>query len=114
MPSQGAAGGTGETVKVKVISNLILMPGYVNDSARLDVVLDTGASENILMPDLKLNSTATGQVAGIGRGHGFVCAGFTSAANARNQTRVTFGQVLPCRKTPLATNMHSWKLISLR
>src|ERR1700733_6509710 len=72
MPSQVSPGPTGETVKVEVISNLIVMPGYVNDSAKLDVVLDTGASDNILMPDraseLKLNSTATGQVAGIGSG----------------------------------------------
>jgi hypothetical protein len=70
--SQSATGRTGEIVKVQVISNLIVMPGYVNDSAKLDVVLDTGASDNILMPDraseLKLNSTATSQVAGIGRG----------------------------------------------
>jgi hypothetical protein len=72
MPSQVVLGRTGETVGVKVISNLIVMPGYVNDSAKLDVVLDTGASDNILMPDrsseLKLNSTSSGQVAGIGRG----------------------------------------------
>jgi Aspartyl protease len=72
MSSQAAAGRTGEIVKVNVISNLIVMPGYVNDSAKLDVVLDTGASDNILMPDraseLKLNSTASSQVNGIGRG----------------------------------------------
>ena len=72
MPSQVSPGPTGGTVKVEVISNLIVMPGYVNDSTKLDVVLDTGASDNILMPDraseLKLNSTATGQVAGIGSG----------------------------------------------
>jgi hypothetical protein len=72
MPSQVGTGRTSETVKVKVISNLIVMPGYVNDSAKLDVVLDTGASDNILMPnrasELKLNSTASRQVAGIGRG----------------------------------------------
>jgi len=72
MPSQVSPGPTGGTVKVEVISNLIVMPGYVNDSAKLNVVLDTGASDNILMPDraseLKLNSTATGQVAGIGKG----------------------------------------------
>jgi predicted aspartyl protease len=69
---QVANGGTSESIKVQVISNLIVMPGYVNDSAKLDVVLDTGASENILMParasELKLNSTTSGQVNGIGRG----------------------------------------------
>ncbi len=46
MPSQTATGRTGEIVNVKVISNLIVMPGYVNDSAKLDVVLHTGASDN--------------------------------------------------------------------
>ena len=70
--SQSATGRTGEIVKVKVISNLIVMPGYVNDSAKLDVVLDTGASDNILLPDraseLKLNSSASSQVNGIGKG----------------------------------------------
>ncbi len=71
---QAAGRAMSETTKVQVVSNLIVMPGYVNDSSRLDVVLDTGASQNILMPDraseLKLDSTTSGQVAGIGRGQG--------------------------------------------
>jgi hypothetical protein len=55
LPSQVSPGPTGETVKVEVISNLIVMPGYVNDSAKLNVVLDTGASDNILMPIARPN-----------------------------------------------------------
>ena len=71
--SPQASGGTmSETLKVQVVSNLIVMPGYVNDSSRLDVLLDTGASENVLMPDraseLKLGSASSGQASGLGRG----------------------------------------------
>ena len=70
--SQIAHSGTSQSIKVQVVSNLIVMPGYVNDSAQLDVVLDTGASENVLMPDraseLKLKPTTTAQAAGLGRG----------------------------------------------
>lgn len=62
------------TIKVKVVDNLIVMPGYVNGSGRLNVVLDTGTggSLNILSPDCasKLNLISTGAVkaAGIGEG----------------------------------------------
>ena len=42
---------TKTTFKVEVISNLIIMPGYVNDSPKLDVALDTGASVNVLTPE---------------------------------------------------------------
>jgi len=69
---QATSGTMSETLKVQVVSNLIVMPGYVNDSSRLDVVLDTGASENVLMPDraseLKLASASGGQASGVGRG----------------------------------------------
>jgi len=69
---QAAKGGTSESIKVQVISNLIVMPGYVNDSAKLEVVLDTGTSGNVLMPDrasqLKLKPSTTAQAAGLGRG----------------------------------------------
>jgi predicted aspartyl protease len=69
---QASSGTLSETLKVQVVSNLIVMPGYVNESSRLDVVLDTGAGENVLMPDraseLKLISASSGQVAGLGRG----------------------------------------------
>jgi hypothetical protein len=48
---QVSSGTLSKMLKVQVVSNLIVMPGYVNDSSRLDVVLDTGAGENVLMPD---------------------------------------------------------------
>jgi predicted aspartyl protease len=55
-----------------VVSNLVAMPGYVNDSPKFDVVLDTGASVNILAPEraaeLKLKSTASTAAAGIAKG----------------------------------------------
>lgn len=63
---------SGETVKVELISNLVVMPGYVNESPKLDVVLDTGASDSLLTPEwaakLKLGSTASATAAGIGKG----------------------------------------------
>jgi predicted aspartyl protease len=69
---QASSGTMSETLKVQVVSNLIVIPGYVNDSSRLDVVLDTGAGENVLMPnrasELKLGSASSGQASGIGRG----------------------------------------------
>jgi membrane-associated protease RseP (regulator of RpoE activity) len=70
--SQATAGGKSQTIKVKVISNLIVMPGYVNKSAKMDVVLDTGASVSILSPEraaeLKLNSMTSTHAAGLGKG----------------------------------------------
>jgi hypothetical protein len=72
--AQSAPGRESKTIKVKVIDNLIVMPGYVNDSGRLNVVLDTGAgaSVNILSPDcaskLKLISTSSVKAPGLGRG----------------------------------------------
>lgn len=72
--AQAAPGRESKTIKVKVIDNLIVMPGYVNNSGRLNVVLDTGtgASLNILSPDcarkLRLISTSSVKAAGLGKG----------------------------------------------
>ena len=69
---QVASGGTSTSIKVQVVSNLIVMPGYVNNSDKLEVVLDTGASENVLMPGLalklNLHPTMSAQTEGIGKG----------------------------------------------
>jgi len=63
---------TGTAFKVEVISNLIIMPGYINDSPRLDVALDTVPSVNILAPELaaelKLKPTTSSTAQGIGKG----------------------------------------------
>lgn len=69
---QVASDGTGTSIKVQVVSNLIVMPGYVNNSAKLDVVLDSGASDNVLMPGLalklSLHPTMSAQTEGLGKG----------------------------------------------
>ena len=46
--------------------------------------------------------------------HTVSAAHFYPAANARNRTQVTFGLVLPCRKTHLATYCKHGKALSLR
>jgi len=62
----------GTKLKVEVVSNLVVMPGYVNQSPRLNVVLDTGSSTNVvderLRPELKTASNSSVQAAGIGKG----------------------------------------------
>jgi hypothetical protein len=69
---QVASGGTSTSIKTQVVSNLIVMPGYVNNSDKLEVVLDTGASENVLMPGLalklNLHPTMSAHTEGIGKG----------------------------------------------
>jgi predicted aspartyl protease len=69
---QAAAGETSTTIKVQVVSNLIVMPAYVNNSDKLEAVLDTGASQNVLMRGLalklNLHPTVTAQAKGIGKG----------------------------------------------
>jgi len=50
--SQAAGGSSKVTFKVRVIANLIVMPGNVNNSRPLNIVLDSGASDNILVPEL--------------------------------------------------------------
>jgi hypothetical protein len=69
---QVASGWTSTSIKVQVVSNLIVMPGYVDNSGRLEVVLDTGASENVLMPslalELNLHQTMSAHTEGIGIG----------------------------------------------
>jgi hypothetical protein len=70
--AQNAPGPASRTINVKVIDNLIVMPGYVNDSGKLNVVLDTGTvvPPNVLSPDcaskLKLVSTRSAKIYGIG------------------------------------------------
>jgi predicted aspartyl protease len=70
--SQTSGDGKRRSIKVKVVSNLIVMPGYVNNSERLEVVLDTGASQNVLMPGLalklNLHPTISANAEGIGKG----------------------------------------------
>lgn len=59
-------------VEVAVVANLIVMPGYVNDSEKLNAILDSGASTNILDPqlrsELKIPSVGSVAAAGIGKG----------------------------------------------
>ncbi len=69
---QASTGETRTSVNVQVVSNLIVMPAYVNNSDKLEAVLDTGASQNVLMPGLasklNLHPTMTAQAKGIGKG----------------------------------------------
>jgi hypothetical protein len=70
--SQAAVAGRRQTIKVKVIDHEIVMPGYVNNSPKMNVVLDTGSSVSILMPEraakLKLRSLTTASAGGLGKG----------------------------------------------
>jgi hypothetical protein len=70
--SQAAEGASKVTFKVRVIANLIVMPGNVNNSRPLNIVLDSGASDNILVPelvsDLRLKLTSSATAAGLGKG----------------------------------------------
>jgi predicted aspartyl protease len=69
---QVGGGGTSTSIKVQVVSNLIVMPGYVNDSGKLEAVLDSGASDNVLMPNLalklNLHPTMSAHAGGLGEG----------------------------------------------
>ena len=60
------------SIPVKVISGLIVMPGAVNDSVPLRVVLDTGAGNSIVSPSSAgksgLASTHSIEAAGMGQG----------------------------------------------
>lgn len=70
--AQTSDAATKTTFAVEVISNVIIMPGYVDDSPKLDVALDTGSSVNVLTPEraaeLKLKSSASSTAQGIGKG----------------------------------------------
>lgn len=70
--AQAGKGAAKATIKVEVISNLIVMPGSVNNSRPLNVALDSGASVNVLATelasDLNLKFTSSATAAGIGKG----------------------------------------------
>lgn len=70
--SSAQAGEQPRPFKVEIVSNLVFMPGYVNGSGRLNTILDTGASDNILDPEiaqkLGLKPASTVRAEGIGKG----------------------------------------------
>ncbi len=51
LPVESANTGTGQTFKVDVISNLILMPGFINNSPQLSVSLDPGSTFSVMVPE---------------------------------------------------------------
>lgn len=63
---------TAVTIPVRMISNLPIMPGRVNGSRLLNVILDTGAALSIVSPDVAteigLKSTSSVAAGGFGQG----------------------------------------------
>jgi membrane-associated protease RseP (regulator of RpoE activity) len=70
--TQAAPAFSQTTVRVQVVANLVEMPGYVNGSQQLMVVLDTGASLNVISPEiatqLGLKAASDAKAAGLGKG----------------------------------------------